>query len=153
MGNGLLAFSIVATVIIAAGAVIAFMLLKQSWAQRVREELTSSDLRALEESALYLIEEIKAEADRAAEELDARCKTLADLTRAADEKIAVLTELQLSVHPRPTASPAQSNPDPKVRQVIELASEGMDSHEIARIAGLDCAEVKLALRLAGMKSN
>ena len=153
-----MAFAIVTCVVICTGVVLAIALLRQSWAQREREELTSSDLRAIEESALYLIDEIKAEADRAAEELDARCKLLAELTRSADEKIAVLEQMQSL---RGGESPAEDSPDPvarettdpKIQQIIELASTGMDSPEIARVAGLDCAEVKLALRLAGMKSN
>ena len=154
MESGWLVFAVVACIVISTGFVLAIALLRQAWSQREREALTSSDLRALEESALYLIEQIKAEADHAADELDSRCKALADLMQAADERIESLREMEsclaegvpLSVQPEPTS--ASGNDDVNVKRILDLASSGMESSEIARVSGLDCAEVKLALRLA-----
>ncbi|MCX6375189.1 MAG: hypothetical protein NTU88_03980 [Armatimonadetes bacterium] len=157
MESGWLVFAVVACIVISTGFVLAIALLRQAWSQREREALTSSDLRALEESALYLIEQMKAEADHAADELDSRCKALADLMQAADERIESLRELEssltervpLSVQTEPTSAPR--NDDVNVRRILDLASSGMESSEIARVSGLDCAEVKLALRLAEAK--
>jgi hypothetical protein len=157
MESGWLVFAVVACIVISTGFVLAVALLRQAWSQREREALTSSDLRALEESALYLIEQIKAEADHAADELDSRCKALADLMQAADERIESLREMESSLAERasvvtlPEAASAPENRDPQVRRILDLASRGMESSEIARVSGLDCAEVKLALRLAEAK--
>jgi len=152
MANGWLVFAVVACIIICAGFVLAVALLKQAWAHKEREELTSSDLRALEESALYLIEEIKSEADRAREELDSKLRILGDLTRAADEKIAALREMERSSSRRSSVVGREKS-DPKIQEILDLASTGMDSREIARASGTDCAEVKLAVRLAEIRRH
>ncbi len=159
MGNGIYVFAGVACILVSTGVILAIAILKQSWAQKEREALTSTDLRALEESALYLIEQLKSEADRSADDMDARCQRLASLISAADERIATLKDLEASLHDRVRASAAVpqamviEETDPKVARMLDLASGGMDSAEIAKVVGMDCAEVRLALRLAGMKSN
>lgn len=158
MGNGVLVFAAVACLLIVTGFIVAIAVLKQAWAQKEREALTSSDLRALEESALFLIEQLKSEADTAAEEMEARRSQLAGLIQTADERIATLRDLESSLHERVRAhaSPKpetiiRENTDPKIARILDLASSGMESAEIARVVGVDCAEVKLALRLAGIK--
>jgi hypothetical protein len=159
MGNGVLVFATVACIVIATGFILAIAILRQSWAQKEREALTSSDLRALEESALFLIEQLNSEADRATEELESRCSRLAELLRAADQRIGELKDLETSLHERVRAhlasdpeSVVRESGDPKIVRILDLASSGMESAEIAKVTGVDCAEVKLALRLAGVRN-
>jgi len=161
MLGGWLVFAVVACIILCTGCILAVALLKAAWSQREREALTSEDLRALEESALCLIDQLKAEADNAASDLESRCSLLRDLMKAADERIAALRELE----PACLDSPAQSASRHESRdeadaegnlrrqQILELASKGVECSEIARAAGMDCAEVKLMLRLAGTRMN
>lgn len=172
MSSGWFVFMLIACITLCTGCVLAVALLRAAWSQREREALTSADLRALEESAVYLIEELKAEADRAANELSAavdRCAALQELTKAADERIAALREAEAPYGPyssyelestsrenaisAPHHRPVQTNGDPTRRQILDLASSGVECAEIARLSGMGCAEVKLMLRLAGMRMN
>lgn len=159
MGNGVFVFATVACITIATGFILAIAILRQSWAQKEREALTSTDLRALEESALFLIEQLKSEADHATDELESRCTRLAELLKAADQRIGELKDLEASLHERvrthlsQDSAVAREPSDPQIVRILDLASSGMESSEIAKVTGVDCAEVKLALRLAGLKMN
>ncbi len=155
MGNGVFVLAMVACIVIATGFILAIAILRQSWAQKEREALTSSDLRALEESALFLIEQLKSEADHATEDLESRCTRLAELLKAADQRIGELKDLEDSLHERvrrhssKAGDVVRESSDPKIVRILDLAASGMKSSEIAKVTGVDCAEVKLALRLAG----
>ena len=154
MTSGWFVFSVVACIIICTGCVLAVAMLKAAWAQREREALTSADLRALEESAVYLIDQLRTETESAIGDLESKCAALKGLIDAADQRISALRELS----ERAAASSGlqhipQAEADPRRQQVLALASSGLECSEIARKAGMDCAEVKLMLRLAGMAMN
>ena len=155
--NGWFVFAVTASIILCTGFVIAVSLLKAAWAQREREALTSSDLRALEESAVCLIDQLRTEADSALGELESRYARLGESVRAADERINMLRELEASRRNFRMPSESQSIPpdssDPMRQQVLDLASNGVGCSQIAQQMGIDCAEVKLMLRLAGMQLN
>lgn len=155
MASGWFVFAVVACIVMCTGCVLAFVMLKASWAQRQREALTTSDLRALEESALYLIDQLKSEVEQSMADLDARREALSQMIESSDRQIAVMKELLASVRaetPSPVGVVVADNDllnDPRRQQILDLADSGMDCAEIAREAGVDCAEVKLMLRLAG----
>jgi len=156
--SGWFVFSVVACIIICTGCVLAVAMLKAAWAQREREALTSADLRALEESAVYLIDQLRTETESAIGDLESKCAALKGLIDAADQRISALRELSercaaLSELQPVSQGVPQVEADSKRQQVLALASSGMGCAEIARKAGMDCAEVKLMLRLAGMAMN
>jgi len=153
MVNGWFVFTLVASIVICCGFALAVVIMRASWASKEREALTSSDLRALEESALVLIDQLKSEADNGISELDRRCAELKELISEADRKISELKNLSM-VKPRIAHEMIPDEvciDDTKIndsrRKVLALASSGMDSADIARATGLDCAEVKLILNL------
>jgi DNA-binding NarL/FixJ family response regulator len=92
-------------------------------------------------------------------DLDDRCERMEKLIEQADARISTLQDslvLSQSSRRAPEARPARAarHPlDPRSRKIVELASAGLDVGEIAKQAGLGCAEVKLMLRLAGVESN
>lgn len=153
MINGWFVFTLVACIVICCGFVLAIVIMRASWASREREALTSSDLRALEESALVLIDQLKSEADSGISELDRRCAELKELISEADKKISELRNASMA-NPqiiRELIPDEVCINDTKIddsrKKVLALASSGMDSADIARTTGLDCAEVKLILSL------
>jgi len=153
MTGGWFVFSVIMCIIICSGCILAVVIMRASWQQREREMLTSSDLRALEESALYLIDQLKTESEQAIGDLDARRLALAEMMEKADKQAASLKELIASaelVSSAPQGLDDQPE-DPKKAEVLAMASDGVKCSEIARKVGLDCAEVKLMLRLAGVK--
>jgi len=143
MSSGWFVFTVVASIVICAGSILAAAIMRAAWAHNRHEALTSSDLRALEESALLLIQQLKSEADRGIAELEERSSRLRSLIEEADVRLRALHESVRSV-PAPIASDASVDRS----QVLELASSGMDCTEIARATGLGCGEVKLMLGLA-----
>jgi hypothetical protein len=123
--------------------------MRAAWAQKEREALTSNDLRALEESAMLLIDQLKTEADTAITEIDKRRKALSKLIKEADAKLAELAEAEArvaSISPEPTSEPTAEPASPAVR-ILELAGAGMEAADIAKMTGIDCAEVNLVLSL------
>jgi len=144
MANGIFAFAVVASMVLCCGCILAVMIMRAAWTRRERETLTSQDLTALEESAVLLVEQLKAEADRGITEIERRCASLRVLIEEADDRISRLSDL--SDHVR------QVRPQPKEvsdrRQVIELAENGMVCADIAKSLGLTLGEVDLMLGLA-----
>jgi len=78
-------FTVVALMTICSGFVILTVILRASWAKREKDSLTALDLRALEESALLLIDQLKTEADKATTELDRRKEELQALISEANK--------------------------------------------------------------------
>ncbi len=149
MGSGWFVFGVVACVVVCSGFVIAVTIMRAAWAQRERDALSSNDLRALEESAVLLIDQLKSEADAAITEIDKRRKALSKLIKEADVKLAELKDAEAKV----ASAPAQVTEDessvessPAVR-ILEFAGAGMDAADIAKVTGIDCAEVNLVLSL------
>jgi hypothetical protein len=145
--NGWFVFALVAGIVVACGFALATTLMRAAWAQREREALTSSDLRALEESAVLLIEQIKAEADATVNELDKRRKSLSKLIKDADERLLALAEAEDRIARSVPVQESPSEEPSAFGQVMELASEGMAPADIAKSTGLDCADVNLILSL------
>jgi len=90
--NGWLVFGLVASIVICCGFILAVQILRAAWAQREREALSASDLRAVEESAVLLVERLRSEADRAILELDERLDALQKLVQEADAKLQTLRQ-------------------------------------------------------------
>lgn len=159
MSSGWLTFATVGVILFGAMAIVVAAVLKAAWAQKEREALTSSDLRALEESAVTLIEQLRAEADHRAMDLDARCECLGKLIEQADARISALQSALASSQDSRRAPEAKharvsrQQLDPRSQKVVDMASAGIGVAEIAKQAGLGCAEVKLMLRLAGVGNN
>jgi len=157
MSGGWFVFSVVACIVFCTGCLLAVAMLKASWAQKERETLTSSDLRALEESALYLIDQLKSESEQAIGDLESRRLALAEMMEKAEKQAASLKELLASTERISEERSYSLVPDqptnPKRNEVLAMASAGVDCSEIARKAGMDCAEVKLMLRMAGVNQK
>ena len=141
MTNGLLAFGVVAAIVLCCGCILAFMIMRGAWNRQERESLTSQDLTALEESAVLLVEQLKAEADRGIVEIERRCESLRELIREADDRIARLSDLPEHVRP------VRPQPSQDGRQIVEMLESGMDSAEIARSLRLTIGEVDLLLNV------
>ncbi|MEN6372161.1 MAG: hypothetical protein ABFD64_09135 [Armatimonadota bacterium] len=161
MVSGWFVFIVVTCIVICSGFVVAVAVLRASWASREREALTSTDLRALEESAMVLIEQLKAEADSGIGELDKRCAELKELISEADRKISQLKNISAESYDfmrklpdeACVASPIiDTEAEKSCVKVLDLASKGMECAEIARTVGLDAAEVNLILSL-GLKAR
>ena len=162
MTNAWFAFAVVASIVVCSGVVLAAAILRAAWMRRERELLSADDLRAVEESALVLIEQLKAEASRAASEIDERGRAARDLITAADERIQALRSLVSQSQPAKASADApeecrEAANDRRDRADVEdirrLSSAGMGAAEIAREIGLDCAQVKLALNLDRFAAN
>jgi hypothetical protein len=151
MSDGWLAFAVIACIVICTGSILAVVVMRASLAQKEREMLTSSDLRALEESTLYLIDQLKSESEHAISELESRRLALAEVLDKTEKQTRTLKELLASAENLALPSVEIPTEDPKREDVLSMAMAGVDSSEIARKAGIDCAEVKLMLRLAGVK--
>lgn len=149
MASGWFVFAIVTCIVISCGFVLAVFLLKAAWTQRERESLSSSDLRALEESAVILIEQLKAEVDQGIAEIESRQTALDHLIREADARLSELRVLQVSLRGLDAGSGmSQSLPESRAREMLSMTSKSLDLTEITRDAGMDCAEVKLRMKLA-----
>jgi hypothetical protein len=156
MSTGWFVFAVVGSMVMLSGFVVAIAILKAAWAQREREALTSSDLRALEESAVVLIEQLKSEIDERTSDLDKKTIELRMLIQQADMKLATIQRLIASSHStdaRVGVDLPEIARDPRDREIADLAAKGADCAEIARSSGMGCAEVKLMLHLANMESN
>jgi hypothetical protein len=161
--DGWFVFAVVASIVILAGLVLAAAIMRASWAQREREALSSSDLRAVEESAVMLIEQLKAEADRAIGDLSERCALLRELIVEADGRIDSLrssaTGQQVMVlsetrDPSDLLRKAEAiHPSLDTAQVLRLANSGLDCVDIAKAIGADCADVKVAMKLGRLTSD
>lgn len=149
MATGLFAFCVVAALVLLCGGIFAVNIMRAGWTRREREALTSLDLSALEESAVLLVEQLKAEADRGIDEIERRCASLRELIEQADRKISVLSDLSDSVRPvRPQPQELSS-----ALQVTTLAENGMHCSDIARSLGLTLGEVDLMLNLQRSSSG
>ncbi|MEN6521618.1 MAG: hypothetical protein ABFD46_10785 [Armatimonadota bacterium] len=151
----------VTCIVICSGFVVAAAIMRASWASREREALTSTDLRALEESAMVLIDQLRTEADSGIGELDKRCAELKELILEADRKISQLKNIAAQSHDIMrnlsdevcVASPViDSESEKNYIKALDLASKGMECAEIAKTVGLDAAEVNLILSL-GLKTR
>jgi len=149
MVSGWFVFMIAACIVVCCGFVLGIALMRAAWAQREREALTTSDLRALEESAVLLIEQLRSEADRSMADLDRRCGDLQALIAEADRKIEALEAVVTTAGPRPEPQtlPYPSDPVSQRGQVLKLSAAGMGPADIARATGLDRAQVSLILSL------
>lgn len=147
MVNGWFVFAVVASIVVACGFVLAVALMRAAWTQRERESLTANDLRALEESALLLVDQIKSEADAAITEIDKRRKALSKLIKEADERIAALAEAESRTMPVLALDEEPHKANAHAEKIMDLASTGMAAPEIAKATGVDCAEVNLILSL------
>lgn len=151
MSSGWFVFTIVTSIVVCTGSILAAVVMRAAWAHSQREALTSGDLRALEESALLLVEQMRSEADRGIAELEDRSARLRELLAEADRKLDALREASRAVPSRVIASGAAASESRTERsRVLELASTGMECAEIARVTGLGCGEVKLMLGLANL---
>jgi hypothetical protein len=163
MVNGWFVFAVVASIVLLSGVVIAVAILRAAWARRERESLTAEDLRAVEESAMILIEQLQSEADRAISEMNNRSEALHALLAEIDWKLEALTEASATVQLLPSSTIEQvacgdtAKEEPAgclTRQkVLELASGGLGYADIARTVGVDVAEVKLILSLERLAAN
>ena len=156
MSSGWFVFLIVCCVMLCSGLIVAIAIMRAFWAQKEREALTSSDLRAVEESAVVLIEQLKLQADHAICELDSRCAALTSLLAEADNKLSALEMAATSaLNAFPPSEEAQegSVSGKDMEQVLELAASGLDAASIAKSTGLDCAAVNLVLSLGRMCIN
>jgi len=156
-----LVFAVVASIILVAVVVMAAAIMRAVWAQKEREALTSNDLRAVEESALLLIDQLREEADRSISEMDERRKELSELIAQADARISELKDLKPGVQLPLSKAVAESTAilarsDTRRRtidksEILRMASTGLGPVEIAKATGLDCADVQVALKLAAVK--
>lgn len=159
--GGWIVFAIVGGIVICCGFMIAVAILKAAWAQRERESLTSSDLAALEESAVILIDNLKTEIDAGIAELDARRKDVARLIDEADRRLAALerygsitahTEMPTILEESIDETEIDHDSELRRRKAVELAACGLgNAAEIARASGIGAAEANLMLRLAKQK--
>ena len=160
MTEGLFAFAVVAAILVFAGLVLAVAIMRSAWAQREREALSASDLRAVEESAVLLVEQLKSEAERGVSEIGRKCEDLRQLITEADSRLAEMREIAACITSpeRPPALPNSvdtSNLSPALNadEVLRMAQTGLDPVEIAKSTGLDCADVKVALKLGAMAAG
>lgn len=163
MVNGWFVFAVVASIVLLSGVVIAAAILRAAWAKRERESLTAEDLRAVEESAMVLIEQLQSEADRAISEMNNRSEALHALLAEVDAKLEALTEASAKVGSPTSSDSGEITTADSVRtgtvgcvtrqKVLDLASDGLGYAEIARAVGLDVAEVKLILSLERLAAN
>jgi hypothetical protein len=157
MASGWFVFALVACVVLCSGLVLAAAVIRAAWAQREKESLTAGDLKALEESAVVLIEQLKSEADRGISELDERFAALHGLILEADRRLAALgmsAPDQTDAAPPAATRPRQEALDARAQdgrvdrgRILELASSGLACADIAKATGLDCAEVNLVVSL------
>jgi hypothetical protein len=162
MSDSWFVFAVLAAIILCGGLVLVVALLRSVWAQREREALASDDLRAVEESAALLIEQLRTEADHAVAALKEQRACLTSLIEDADKKVSELTSLMAdcsastadkrSQHPEPGYGPDAVGPW-RNEQILELASRGMGHAEIAKTVGLDSASVRLALSLSRLTKS
>lgn len=153
MSNGWFIFSIIASIVVCTGCILAVAIMRAAWAHSQREALTSGDLRALEESAVLLIEQMRSEADRGLAELEERSSRLRELIAEADARLGALRQASVPIPSQVIDSDHLTlESRAERRRVLELASSGMDCAEIARVTGLGCGEVKLMLGLASLPS-
>ncbi len=156
MSSGWFVFTIVTSIVICTASILAVAIMRAAWASSQREALTSADLRALEESALLLVEQMRAEADRVLAESAERSAALRELIDEADAKLRALREASASIPSQIIADEqvaSQSRQSLDRRRVLELAESGMDCAEIARMTGLQCGEVRLMLGLARVPAS
>jgi len=149
MTTGIFAFCVVASIVLCCGGIFALTIMREAWARHGRETLTSLDLTALEESAVLLVEQLEAEADRGITEIERRCASLRELIEQADCRISHLSDLSdrvREVRPQPEAISDG-------RQVIQLAENGMDCTDIAKSLGLTLGEVDLMLSVQRSSSR
>ena len=113
-------------------------------------------MRVLEESAVLLIEQLKAEADQRLAAMEEYTKRIENLLLEADAKIAALNaprEIREYKPSIPMSVSIDSDSNISLRQFTERTSQDADCVEIARSSGMDCAEVKLMKRLASLKAS
>ncbi|MGB9587515.1 MAG: DUF6115 domain-containing protein [Armatimonadota bacterium] len=154
MNSGLVATLTVISIIFFTSLILVVSILRTAWISREKELLTSMDLTALEESAVYLIEQLKAESNQAISDLDSRISRLESLLREADARLSSLVEAmardQNLVNDSNTSETADdffASYGADRTRVLALVSAGLDDTDIARITGLGLGEVRLMKKL------
>lgn len=154
MSSGLVATLAVVCIIFFTSLILAVSILRTAWIRREKELLTSMDLRALEESAVYLTEQLKAESDQAMLKLDSRISQLESLLREADARLSSLIEATARAQKLVSDSDAAniaddfcSSYDADRTRVFALVSAGLDDLDVARVTGLGLGEVRLIKKL------
>ena len=163
MTDGWLVLAVVAAIVICSGFIVAAAIMRTAWIRKERESLTSEDLRAVEESAMLLIEQLKSEADQALTEMEKRSERLQELIVLADDKLTALHSSIAELDKTDSVAGLQmhaSEPNDGVgnyhqtaEKVLHLASSGMDCTEIAKTVGIDRAEVRLILGLGKLAAG
>lgn len=154
MNSGLVATLTVISIIFFTGLIFAVSIFRTAWIRREKELLTSMDLTALEESAVYLIEQLKAESNQAISDLDSRISRLESLLREADVRLSSLVEATARAQNLASGSKAPETAEDlwasyatDRTRVLALVSAGLDETDIARITGLGLGEVRLIKKL------
>ncbi|MCL6628126.1 MAG: hypothetical protein K6U00_00825 [Armatimonadetes bacterium] len=154
MNSGLVATLTVISIIFFTSLILAVSILRTAWIRREKELLTSMDLTALEESAVYLIEQLKAESNQAISDLDSRISRLESLLREADVRLSSLVEATARAQNLVNDSNTSETADDFFAsygvdrtRVLALVSAGLDDTDIARITGLGLGEVRLMKKL------
>jgi hypothetical protein len=156
MNSGLLALLVVTGIVICTGFVLAVSVLRSAWMRREKELLVSMDLTALEESAVYLMEQLKNEADRAIAQIDQRISGLELLIKEADVRLSKLTDAIVEARKlsdylgAQNFEPAETGLVSRLQErenVAALVSSGLSDDKIAQITGLSVGEIRLIKKL------
>ncbi len=91
MNEGWLVFCFVAAIVLCSGCILTAAIMRAVSIQRQREALIADDLRAIEESTVFLIEQLRSETDRMISEVERQKRMLADLIAEADRRLSVIT--------------------------------------------------------------
>lgn len=145
MNSSLFVFILAGFIILCTGIILSVVLLKAAWIRKEREALSSTDLRALEESAIVLIEQMKSEIDDRIVELDTKSAQLIELTRQADARITAFKRLTAASQNQPVFAEHDSS-----KLYSDAIPEAVDCVELAKSMELSAAEVKLMMRLADL---
>lgn len=154
MSSGLAATLTVIIIIFFTSLIFVVSIFRNAWIRREKELLTSMDLTALEESVVYLIEQLKVESNQAILDLDRRISQLESLLKEADARLSSLVEATARAQNLASGSKASEAAEDfwasyatDRTRVLALVSAGLDDTDIARITGLGVGEVRLIKKL------
>lgn len=137
---------------------ICLLLFRALLRERAKRELTPADLRALENAAAEILEQLKQAADEAVAKVDSKIAELRSLcsqmsvlstegnTTATHEPNALLANPGPEQDQNPNETPSTAADETRAR-VFALADQGLDTAEIARQTGIGMGEVELLLDL------
>lgn len=148
MNSGILVFVLVLSIVLSSGIIIAVVLMKMAWTRKEREALTSTDLSALEESTVVLIDQLRAELDDRIAAMDERCKQMAELTRQADVRIAAFNKMSSALRNESLIDGSSIDIKKELSACISL--EESDYPESIKDPSISAAEIKLMMRLADL---